>query len=209
MPFNGLGLSGGGFGQAGQPSALGAVTSQAAGVAAYGSIWASSNCPSCNTAIVDMQTQLIRVAGLFGVVPSTGTDGRVGAGTVATLQAVGLAANSRGLAWGTQIRAYVTTEAVAKNADTIRNVLAAVTAGPSSSLPSGNAGQVMTYTPPMTTPAASASGLIPGAGTTFPATIRNIPTPYLIGGGILFVGVIAAAVILLMPPSGGHNHEGE
>lgn len=196
MGFNGLGFSGGGFGQA-----LGAATpSQADGVAAYGSVWASNNCPPCNVTIINMQTQLVRVAGLMGLTPSTGVDGRVGAGTVSTLQGVSSAAAQRGLAWGVGLGMYANAELIARNADKILGVLSQVTsipgAAPPASRPGTQAGQVVTYTPP---PAATpGTNITPGAALV-PATTSGIPMPYLIGGGILFAGVVIAAVILMTP----------
>lgn len=206
MPFNGLGFSGGGFGQAQGPGGLGATTSQATGVAAYGSVWASSNCPSCNTTIINMQTQLIRVASLLGATASmpTGADGRVGAGTVGTLMAVAQAASARGLAWGVGLGMYGSAELVARNADKILSVLSSVTSvvggptTPTPSVPGTNAGQVVTYTP-----MPGSTSVVPTTTTTFPpgagATRSKIPVPYLVGGGILFVGIAVAAYILMSP----------
>jgi hypothetical protein len=194
MGFNGGGFSGGGFGRAtGAPSNLGAAPSaQSVGVAAYGAAWASKDCPSCNVAIVEMQSMVNTVAQRLGLNIQIATDGKVGTGTVAALHQVASTAANRGIPTAAVIMGYVNAEAVAKAADNIRDLLRQVAStlpatAPTSipTIPSGGAPA------PVTWPAAS------GSAPMQPTTKNKLP--YLIGGGIFFVGVIAAGVILLTP----------
>jgi hypothetical protein len=198
MPFNGGGFSGGfGFGQVGVPNAaplnqyLGAATTaQSVGVAQYGAIWASSNCSSCDVAIREMQGQINRVSGQLGAGVQIAADGKVGSGTVQALQQVAAVAVSRGNAMASVLPGYVNPEMVAKNADKIRDILKQI----SGTLPA------TAPVPILTIPSSYPTPVIP---TTFPATSAATKSklPYIIGGAILFVGVIAAGVILMTPKS--------
>jgi hypothetical protein len=54
----------------------------------------------------------------------------------------------------------------------------------------------MTYTPPP-----NSTAVVPTTTAIGPlGPTSKIPTPYLIGGGILFVGIVVAAFILMSPP---------
>lgn len=208
MPFNGLGFSGGGFGQASVSNTaplnqyLGAASSaQSVGVAQYGAIWASSNCSSCDAAIREMQTLTNTAARQLGIAVQIAADGKVGAGTVAALRQVAAAAAARGSAVGAVIAAYGTPEVVAKNADKIRDLLKQVTAAMPATAP--------TPLPQYPTHSGPAQFPMPGTGPAVPtsampgfdpgAAAPKSKLPYIIGGGILFVGIIAAGVILMTP----------
>lgn len=210
MPFNGLGFSGGGFGQV-QPNAaplnqygnpgLGATSAQSVGVAQYGSIWASSNCPSCDTAIREMQTLTNTVARQLGLAVQITPDGKVGAGTVAALRQVAATAAARGNAVGAVIAAYGTPEIVAKNADKIRDLLKQVTVTLPATAPTPLP-QYPTHSGPTQVPMPGTGPqvpAIPAAGFPAPSAAPKSKLPYIIGGGILFVGIIAAGVILMTP----------
>lgn len=196
MPFNGGGFGGGfGFGQA--PAPLAAASAQSVGVAQYGSVWASSNCPSCNVAITEMQALINQVARQLGVAAQISVDGKVGAGTVQALLQVANAAVIRGNAVASVLPGYATPEMVAKNADKIRDILRQVaTATPATAptpLPSVPTGP--------TAPAPAPSYPFPTPNTA-PSAAAKSKLPYVIGGAILFVGVIAAGVILMTPKPG-------
>lgn len=204
--LSGGGLSGGGFGRApavdtaplnqylGAP--LGA-TAQQVGVAQYGTVWASSNCPSCNTNILEMQQLINQVGAQLGAGVSVAVDGKVGEGTAAALRKVSALAASRGQP---ALATYVTAEQIAKNADFIRNVLAQL----KSTLPA---------TAPTTIPSVQPSGggsQVPVATTASAATVWQPPTakpgifsqknlPFIVGGVILAVGIGAAVLILRTP----------
>ena len=131
LGFNGGGFSGGGFGRVpgepvqflGDAGGAGAPmpSTQAAGVAQWGAVWASNNCPSCKTAILEMQNQINRAAAAFGVPIRLTLDGKVGAQTVGALQGIAQAVMGRYATAGLELRSYATAEAVAKNADVIRD----------------------------------------------------------------------------------------
>lgn len=210
MPFNGGGF-GGGFGFGHAPAAplnqyLGS-TAQAVGVKAYGNVWASYECAACDNAIREMQTQLIRCANAVHVNEGVlQVDGKVGPATVATLRAVAQAGAQRGIPQAGPLAAFATPEAVAKNADTIRDALraigdslAATTPTSIPSLPSTPSVQVST-TPTMTvTPPPTGLGPYASGQTQIKSWLTS--KPVLIGGAILLVGGIAAAVILMTPPA--------
>jgi hypothetical protein len=200
MPFNGGGFSGGGFGQA--PAApvtmLGAPT-QAAGVKDYNGVWASYQCPSCDAAIRDMQAMINRAA-VAMTVPGVAVtiDGKVGAGTVSGLRNVIQAGIGRGYGFLGALVPYQTAEAVAKAADTISSVLRQIPAG-SSGAPVSTPPVSTTPTPVYTPPAGGAMPPIPGfpdgGVSTQPSAFKKA-APWLIGGGILLVGIAAAGFIL-------------
>lgn len=222
--FNGGGISGGGisgmgFGVAGAPVAgptvsntaplnqyLGASQStyagtvQQVGVAQYGSVWASSNCPSCNTNILEMQSLINRVGAALGAGINIAVDGKVGESTVSALRKVGTVASSRGSVQGGMLLVYTTPEQVAKNADTIRGLLSQMATVLPATTP--------TYIPPVTgggspiptstavVPSVTSPPYVPPPATGFFAQNKKI---LLISGAILAVGAAAAIVILKTP----------
>lgn len=196
MPFNGIGFSGGGFGQAPLPNTaplnqyLGAAASpQSVGVAQYGAIWASSNCASCNVAIQEMQAEINRVAGQLKTGVQIAIDGKVGEGTVAALRQVAAVAVAQGSAIASVLPGYANAEMVAKNADKIRDILKQI-------------GTAYPATSPVPIPGIPSSGpasTAPQIPWQTPGTTTKSKLPWIIGGGILFVGAIATAVILMTP----------
>lgn len=219
LGFNGGGFSGGGFGRVpGEPvqflgDAGGASapmpSTQAAGVAQYGAVWASNRCSSCNTAILEMQNQINRAAAAFGVPIRLVIDGKVGAQTVGALQGIAQAVMGRYATTGLELRAYGTAEAVAKNADTIRDkvkqvadaagvppVAAAIAATTPALPPASTIPQPTTIAPP----GAFDMATMPAAGQPLvPVSKWRARAPYIIGGVLVAAGLGVAAYILTRP----------
>jgi hypothetical protein len=210
--LSGGGFSGGGFGRApandtaplnqyaGAPQ-LGA-TAQQVGVKQYGDIWASSNCPSCDTNIRNMQSLINQAGDALRANTRVTVDGKVGAGTVNALSTVARTASSQGIALGATLLVYNTPEAVAKNADAISNTLAAIR------------GAVPATAPPAIPPATGSGTSITPAATNVTPDVYPPPgfqpakpgffsqknLPFIVGGVILAVG-IGAAVMIMRPGS--------
>jgi hypothetical protein len=228
MPINGLGISGGGFSGGGFGRAPGEpvqflgdsgpalsvtsapVSTQAAGVAQYGAVWASNRCSSCNTAILEMQNQINRAAAAFGVPIRLVIDGKVGAQTVGALQGIAQAVMGRYATVGLALRDYNTAEAVAKNADTIRDKVkqvadaagvppvASAIAATAPPLPSASTIPTPTTISP---PGSFDMATMPAAGLPLtPASKWRTRAPYIIGGVLVAAGLGVAAYILTRPP---------
>ena len=219
LGFNGGGFSGGGFGRVpgepvqflGDAGGAGAPmpSTQAAGVAQWGAVWASNNCPSCKTAILEMQNQINRAAAAFGVPIRLVLDGKVGAQTVGALQGVAQAVMGRYATTGLELRAYGTAEAVAKNADTIRDkvkqvadatgvppVAAAIAATTPALPPASTIPQPTTIAPP----GAFDMATMPAAGQPLVSVSKwRARAPYIIGGVLVAAGLGVAAYILTRP----------
>lgn len=176
---------------------------QATGVRQYGNVWASDHCLPCNTAIVDMQAALMQLAPRLGIpTDMQKADGLVGPATVATLQAI--AAKT---VWGAPLAMFNTAEKVAKNAHLILPVLRGGQVH-TPTAPSPVATQpTITFQPPSIS-LPSVDSMIPSGGAPTPITPpARAPkwyqkTEVLIGGGVLFIGIIAASVIMMMPKRG-------
>lgn len=224
MPINGLGISGGGFSGGGFGRASGEPvqflgdaggagaplpSTQAAGVANWGAHWASNKCSSCNTAILEMQNQINRAAAAFGVPIRLVIDGWVGPRTVSALQGVAQAVMGRYATVGLELRAYTTMEAVAKNADTIRDKVkqvadaagvppvASAIAATAPALPAASTTPMPTTISP---PGSFDMATMPAAGLPFaPVNKWRARAPYIIGGVLVAAGLGAAAYILTRP----------
>ena len=225
MPINGLGISGGGFsgggfgrapgapvqflGDAGGAGAPAPVSAQAAGVAQWGAVWASNKCSSCHTAILEMQNQINRAAAAFGVPIRLTLDGKVGAQTVGALQGIAQAVMGRYATAGLELRSYATAEAVAKNADVIRDkvkqvadaagvppVAAAIAATTPALPPASTIPLPTTISPPGSFDMAT----LPAAGLPLaPVSKWRARAPYIVGGILVTAGLGAAAYILTRP----------
>ncbi len=191
-------------------SAAGSTTQQSMGVAQYGSIWASKNCPACDATIREMQALVNRCAGAFGLPVQIQVDGKVGAGTVSAFQSVARAAVSRGIPSGNLLVAYSTPELIAKNADKARNLLKAiadkaggpiVATNPPTIPPATGVPSYPTSTQPVPSPAGQLP--LPPLPTTSASTAFKGKLPYVIGGAVLLAGVAAAVLILRAPTSMG------
>ncbi|MBK7823068.1 MAG: hypothetical protein IPJ61_18965 [Tessaracoccus sp.] len=224
MPINGLGISGGGFSGGGFGRASGEPvqflgdaggagaplpSAQAAGVANWGAHWASNKCSSCNTAILEMQNQINRAAAAFGVPIRLVIDGWVGPRTVSALQGVAQAVMGRYATVGLELRAYTTMEAVAKNADTIRDKVkqvadaagvppvASAIAATAPALPAASTTPMPTTISP---PGSFDMATMPAAGLPLtPVSKWRARAPYIIGGVLVAAGLGAAAYILTRP----------
>jgi hypothetical protein len=204
--LNGGGIAGMGFGRAAVSNTaplyqyIGAAASaQSVGVAQYGSIWASSNCPSCDTAIREMQRMANHLGAQLAVPVNIAIDGKVGAGTVAALKQVLTVAASRGNPLAATVIGYSTPEMVAKHADTILVALKQISGAlpataPTTipSLPAGGGSQIPTATGVQ--PGVISPGYAPA-----PSFFQANKKVLLISGAILAVGAAAAIVILKTP----------
>lgn len=206
--LSGGGFSGGGFGRA--PAAdtaplnqyLGAPTAQQVGVAQYGTVWASSNCPSCDVNIRNMQGLINQAADALRAGVNIAVDGKVGDGTVSALRKVATIASSQGSGVAATLLVYTTPEQVAKNADSISKALAAIRSAIPATAP--------TTIPPATGPGTSITpaatnvtpGVYPPPGfpTAKPGLFSQKNLPFIVGGVILAVG-IGAAVMIMRPGS--------
>lgn len=220
MPFNGGGFSGGGFGRA-PASGVGGVTDaltnlwnaatapsqdpwatatspgsqQAGGVAQYGNVWASKNCPSCDTVIRQLQAALGITA-----------DGKVGQGTADAVARVAQIAQQRGLvAEAFQLaRVGNSPELVAKNADwvlpNVQRVLAQVNAANAQTSPT-TFPTIPNGAPP--SPALPPDFQVTSAGGILAALKPKLP--YLIGAVVLLAGGIAVYYITTTPRGGAEE----
>lgn len=207
MPFNGGGFSGGGFGRANNAPGVGAtadwgqapsgLSQQAAGVAQYGAVWASSSCAPCDTAIRQLQAAL-----------GVGVDGKVGQSTATAVAHVAAAAQRAGMVADAFQLARVgdSPELVAKNADwllpIVQRVITQTRAVNAQTSPTSF--PVVTGGAPVPIPQPPPPGPLPGMQAYASPALFSLATlkaklPYLIGVAILIVGGVAVYVITQSP----------
>jgi hypothetical protein len=149
-------------------------------------------------------------AAAFGVPIRLVIDGKVGAQTVGALQGIAQAVMGRYATVGLALRDYNTAEAVAKNADTIRDKVkqvadaagvppvASAIAATAPPLPSASTIPMPTTISP---PGSFDMATMPAAGLPLaPVSKWRARAPYIIGGVLVAAGLGVAAYILTRPP---------
>lgn len=187
---------------------------QAAGVASWGGgIWASKDCPPCNTNIRALQEALNQATTAAGKAAQPGhVDGKVGTSTVSGVQTLAEAAKKQGwIAESNTLIMYTTPELVAKNADVLIprvNAIAAkfrsftnMTAPQQFPVVGGGApqgGGLVPYGP-------GPGGAVQPAPVGFLTKIKKY-TPYIVGGAVVIGGAIAAYYIA-KPAGASHGDD--